>query len=254
MSKYINEMDEEVKDRFKTLRVLADQCDKMDDDMQVEVRQLDVLYNELYVEIDEQRSQIINGNYEMYQDLLEQFNVMAKQQQQDPKFKDIMAAEVDLQATLKSQGTGVKNFWLTALLNHPNISKKIQEHDKKLLVELKDIRITLHQDYGFGFDIAFYFPKDNDFFLEDVLIKKFVMGRPNVIEKVEATKINWREDRDPTIKKVKKKRKGKRVTVNVGQPSFFSFFDPIRMPEDEDLKEGKLKVTRQDVEKDTEAT
>lgn len=164
-----------------------------------------------------------------------------------------MAADVDLSATLKSSGSGVQNFWLQALLHHPNISKKIEEHDKKLLMELKDIRVTLHHDYGFGFDISFYFPKDNDYFLEEVLIKKFVMGRPNVIEKVEATKINWKEDRDPTIKKVRKKRKGKRVTVNVGQASFFSFFDPIRMPEDEDLKEGKLKVTRHDVEKDSEA-
>lgn len=48
-----------------------------------------------------------------------------------------------------------------------------------------------------------------------MLVKKFVMGRPNVIEKVEATKINWKEDRNPCVKKVKKKRKGKRVTVNV---------------------------------------
>ena len=75
------------------------------------------------------------------------------------------------------------------------------------------------------------------------------MGRPNVIEKVDATKINWKDDKDPTVKKVKKKRKGKRVTVNIGQTSFFSFFDPLRMPEEEDLKEGKLKVKRLDVEK-----
>ena len=38
MSKYINEMDEEVRDRFKTLRVLSDECEKLDDEMQVEVR------------------------------------------------------------------------------------------------------------------------------------------------------------------------------------------------------------------------
>jgi hypothetical protein len=39
------------------------------------------------------------------------------------------------------------------------------------------------------------------------------MLRPNVIEKTEATKINWKEGQDPTCKKVVKKRKGKKVKV-----------------------------------------
>ena len=36
------------------------------------------------------------------------------------------------------------------------------------------------------------------------------MSRTNVIEKTEGTKINWKEHMNPTIKKVKKKRKGKK--------------------------------------------
>jgi len=51
--------------------------------------------------------------------------------------------------------------------------------------------------------------------LEEFLTKKFVMARSNVIEKAEGTKINWKEGCDPTVKKVKKKRKGKKVTVEV---------------------------------------
>jgi len=45
------------------------------------------------------------------------------------------------------------------------------------------------------------------------LTKKFIMSRPNVIEKVEGTKINWKDNCNPCVKKVKKKRKGKKVTV-----------------------------------------
>jgi len=113
------------------------------------------------------------------------------------------------------------------MLNHPNMSNKIFEADRKILNDLINVKIELHTDYGFGFDVAFYFEKNNDYFLEDLLIKKFVQSRPNVIERVEATKINWKEGMDPTIKKVKKKRQGKRITVNVANPSFFTFFDPI---------------------------
>jgi len=51
------------------------------------------------------------------------------------------------------------------------------------------------------------------------------MSRANVIEKVESTKINWKEGMNPTVRKAKKKRGGKRVKVNVACDSFFSFFD-----------------------------
>ena len=51
------------------------------------------------------------------------------------------------------------------------------------------------------------------------------MSRANVIEKTDGTKINWKEGCDPTRKKVKKKRAGKKVNVEVPNDSFFSLFD-----------------------------
>ena len=74
------------------------------------------------------------------------------------------------------------------------------------------------------------------------------MSKLNMIEKCEQTKITWKDGQDPTRKKVKKKRNGKRVTVDIASQSFFKFFDQMRMPEDEDLKMGKLIVRRSDLE------
>ncbi len=51
------------------------------------------------------------------------------------------------------------------------------------------------------------------------------MSKLNMIEKCEQTKITWKDGQDPTRKKVKKKRNGKRVTVDIASPSFFKFFD-----------------------------
>ena len=85
--------------------------------------------------------------------------------------------------------------------------------------------------------------------MEEFLTKKFVMSRANVIEKAEGTKINWKEGANPTVKKQKKKRKGKKVTVEVPQKSFFTFFERLQMPSDDQLKEGKLTVARTDLEK-----
>ena len=52
------------------------------------------------------------------------------------------------------------------------------------------------------------------------------MIREDIVERFETTKINWKEDRDPSRKKVtrKKGRKGTE-TIWVPQKSFFTFFD-----------------------------
>ena len=117
------------------------------------------------------------------------------------------------------------NFWLRAITNHPTLSEHVSEKDRKILSALQDIQVSLHEDYGFGFDITFTFEPDHPYFLEQVLTKKFTMSRQNVIEKTEQTKINWKEGQDPTRKKVKKKRKGKKVNIEVSADSFFTFFD-----------------------------
>ena len=69
----------------------------------------------------------------------------------------------------------------------------------------------MHEDYGFGFDIEFYFQKPNPYFIEDRIVKTFRMSRANVIEKCDSTKINWKEGCNPTVKRVKKKRVKRRV-------------------------------------------
>ena len=53
ISKCIDDMDEEVRDRFKAIKMLYDECCQLDDEEQHEVRQLDILYNELYKELDD---------------------------------------------------------------------------------------------------------------------------------------------------------------------------------------------------------
>ena len=112
--------------------------------------------------------------------------------------------------------------------------------------------MSLHEDYGFGFDLKFIFEPNHPYFLEQELTKKFTMSRQNVIEKTEQTKINWKEGQDPTRKKVKKKRKGKKVSVEVAADSFFTLFDQISMPTDDELKKGKLTITRKDLENPSE--
>ena len=70
------------------------------------------------------------------------------------------------------------------------------------------------------------------------------MTKQNIIEKCEGTEIQWKEGKNVTEKKVKKKSKNKKSgaskTVNkvVECESFFNYFKTIEMPDEKDLKEG----------------
>jgi nucleosome assembly protein 1-like 1 len=74
-------------------------------------------------------------------------------------------------------------------------------------MNLEDVNCDLHTE-GFGYDLTFTFEK-NDYFENTVLKKTFVMTKQNVIEKCDGTDIKWKDGKDVTKKKVKKKSKKK---------------------------------------------
>lgn len=53
------------------------------------------------------------------------------------------------------------------------------------------------------------------------------MGSKGVLDSTTSTKIEWKEHCNPTVQKKKKKRKGKKVTVEVKCDSFFNFFTDL---------------------------
>ena len=140
----------------------------------------------------------------------------------------------DIQNTLK----GVPGFWMRAMINCGAVTRLVQEKDRMVLMHLLDISCELHEE-GHGFNLTFTFEK-NDYFNDLVLSKKFFMARPNVIEKTVGTVINWKDGRNITEKKVKKKVGGKKakktVTKTVQADSFFNFFKDATLPESKDLE------------------
>ncbi len=121
-------------------------------------------------------------------------------------------------------------------------------------MHLQDIQCNLHTE-GYGFELIFLFEK-NDYFKNASLRKSFVMTRQNIIEKCEGTEIEWKEGKDVTKKKIKKKQKakkgqpGKTITKTVEQESFFNFFKTIEMPDETELAEGKKPEKEDDEEEE----
>jgi hypothetical protein len=87
--------------------------------------------------------------------------------------------------------------------------------------------LELHDDEkGEGYDLLFTFA-ENSYFEGTQIRKELLCKSKGVLDKTVSTSIQWKDACNPTLKKTKKKRKGKKVTVEVKADSFFNIFDEI---------------------------
>lgn len=207
---------------------------EIDEEEEKLYRELELKYDKLYSEVYEERKALLLGKVPPNEALLAEYEARAKELD-DEDFKKVEVNAVDVKE-IQNTPLGVYGFWLRAMLNHKSVGAMIQEKDRPILMNLQDVACVLHTE-GFGFDLLFTFEK-NDYFGNEVLKKTFVMTKQNVIEKCEGTEIQWKDGKDVTKKKIKKKSKNKKaggsktVTKTVEQESFFNFFKTITMPDE----------------------
>ncbi|XP_074639209.1 nucleosome assembly protein 1-like 1 [Acropora palmata] len=170
---------------------------------------------------------------------------------------------------LPDDAKGIPEFWLTALKNVDTLADMIQEHDEPILKHLQDIRVVFTgpdsmvdttqypQPTPMGFVLEYHF-SPNPFFTNNVLTKSYKMkcepdeDDPFAFEGPEIVSasgchIDWKKGKNVTQKVVKKKQKRKGspgrgqtrfVSKTVKNDSFFNFFSPPEVPDDEaDLDE-----------------
>mgnify|MGYP000601156246 CR=1 FL=1 len=61
ISRTITMMPEEIRDRFKAIKVLYDECHELEEEREYELHQLEILFEALYADIYRQRNELING-------------------------------------------------------------------------------------------------------------------------------------------------------------------------------------------------
>lgn len=139
--------------------------------------------------------------------------------------------------SIQNIAKGVPDMWSRAMLANKTIERAVTDRDRPILGYLQDIKLELHsEDYGFTLTFEF---EDNQYFNGNILTKKYVMSKPNVIEKCVGTEIQWKNPScDPTHMKKTKKKNKKKITVNQKVKSFFDLFQTIDM-EDDKNKEGE---------------
>ncbi|XP_059276689.1 nucleosome assembly protein 1;2-like isoform X1 [Lycium ferocissimum] len=207
-----------VRKRVEVLREIQSQHDELEAKFFEERAALEAKYQKLYQPLYTKRFDIVNGVVEV-----------------DGSVTEAAAADQKEEAVEK----GVPDFWFTAMKNNDVLAEEITERDEGALKFLKDIKWT-RIDNPKGFKLEFFFDT-NPYFKNTVLTKTYHMIDEDepILEKALGTEIEWYPGKCLTQKILKKKPKkgsknAKPITKTEQCESFFNFFSPPQVPEDEE--------------------
>ncbi|XP_044464151.1 nucleosome assembly protein 1;2-like isoform X2 [Mangifera indica] len=225
-----------VRKRVEVLREIQSQHDELEAKFFEERAALEAKYQKQYQPLYAKRFDIVNGVVEAEG----ASNEAARDQEEDK------AAEEK----------GVPDFWLTAMKNNEVLAEEITERDEGALKYLKDIKWHRIEEPK-GFKLEFYFDT-NPFFKNAVLTKTYHMIDEDepILEKAIGTEIEWHPGKCLTQKLLKKKPKkgsknAKPITKTEDCESFFNFFNPPQVPEDdEDIDEDTAEELQNQMEQD----
>jgi nucleosome assembly protein 1-like 1 len=222
-----------VRKRVEVLREIQGEHDELEAKFLEERAALEAKYQILYQPLYTKRFDIVNGVAEV--------EGVAKEATAD---------------TDEAEEKGVPSFWLNAMKNNDVLSEEITERDEGALKFLKDIKWTRIEDPK-GFKLEFFFDS-NPYFSNSVLTKTYHMVDEDepILEKAIGTEIQWLPGKCLTQKVLKKKPKkgsknAKPITKTETCESFFNFFNPPEVPEDdEDIDEDMAEELQNQMEQD----
>ncbi|WJX28347.1 Nucleosome assembly protein 1 [Trifolium repens] len=225
-----------VRKRVEVLREIQGEHDELEAKFLEERAALEAKYQILYQPLYTKRFEIVNGVAEV--------EGVANE------------ATADTADTAEAEEKGVPSFWLNAMKNNDVLSEEITERDEGALKFLKDIKWTRIEDPK-GFKLEFFFDS-NPYFSNSVLTKTYHMVDEDepILEKAIGTEIQWLPGKCLTQKVLKKKPKkgsknAKPITKTETCESFFNFFNPPEVPEDdEDIDEDLAEELQNQMEQD----
>ncbi|XP_062156906.1 nucleosome assembly protein 1;4 [Alnus glutinosa] len=237
-SDILESLSPKVRKRVEVLREIQIQHDELEAKFFEERAALEAKYQKFYEPLYTKRYEIVNGVVEV--------EGVANE------------AAADKEEDKAAEEKGVPDFWLTAMKTNEVLAEEISERDEGALNYLKDIK-WCRIDNPKGFKLDFFFDP-NPYFKNSVLTKTYHMidDEEPILEKAIGTEIEWHPGKSLTQKILKKKpRKGsknaKPITKTENCESFFNFFNPPQVPEDdEDLDEDTAEELQNQMEQDYE--
>ncbi|KAL8113707.1 nucleosome assembly protein 1;2-like isoform X2 [Apium graveolens] len=207
-----------VRKRVEALKDIQSHHDDLEAKFYEEKAALEAKYQKLYEPLYNKRYEIVNGILEP---------------------KGVESEDVSQEGG-QDKEKGVPEFWVTAMKTNEILAEEISERDEEALKYLKDIK-WCKMESPKGFKLDFFFDT-NPFFKNSVLTKIYHMINDEdepILEKAIGTDIEWYPGKCLTHKILKKKPKkgsknAKPITKTENCDSFFNFFSPPEVPEDDD--------------------
>ncbi|XP_071685650.1 nucleosome assembly protein 1;2-like [Rutidosis leptorrhynchoides] len=235
-SDFLENLTPAVRKRVDVLRDIQSEHDVLEAKFFEERAALEARYQKLYEPLYSKRYDIVNGVVEVDgvkdEDAMDQTDDKAKEEK------------------------GVPSFWLTAMKTNEILAEEITERDEEALKYLKDIKWCRIDDPK-GFKLEFFFDT-NPCFKNTILTKVYHMIEDDdpILEKAIGTEIEWLPGKCLTQKILKKKPKkgsknAKPIIKTEKCDSFFNFFSPPQVPEDEeDINEELAEELQNQMEQD----
>merc|ERR1719150_1730281 len=135
----------------------------------------------------------------------------------------------------------IPKFWLTAFINHPQITAIIEEDEEDCLQYLNKLEVEEFEDIKSGYRIKLYFDK-NPYFDNDCLTKEFHLGSSGDPAS-QSTPIQWKEGMDLAAKFAQRNAaaqetaKGRKRAHQQQMKTFFTWFCDNGDPSDDEIAE-----------------
>ncbi|KAL8043375.1 hypothetical protein ABFX02_09G115800 [Erythranthe guttata] len=226
----------EVRKRVEALKEIQSQHDELEAMFLEERAALAAKYQKQYEPLYTKRFEIVNGIVEV---------------------EGVTDVSVEQGEDKANDGKGVPDFWVTAMRTNEILSEEITDRDEEALKYLKDIK-WCKIDSPKGFKLEFFFDT-NPFFKNSVLTKTYHMIDDDdepILEKAIGTQIEWYPGKCLTQKVLKKKPKkgaknAKPIIKTEKCESFFNFFSPPEVPDDDaDIDEDEAEELQNLMEQD----
>ena len=248
-SGFVESLHYQVRARVDALRNIQQSHDELREKFLEEKRALEEKYRGLYAPLYAERASIVKGEVDV----------------------DAGAPD-DGEVADEEMPKGIPDFWLCALRNHEAIAEQITEKDEEALKYLVDVTCKPlepvapeepeeeEEEEARGFTIDFHFEQPNPFFTNAVLSKSYHMvdEEDPILEFSEGTEIDWLPGKNLCVKVLRKKPKkgvknAKPITKTERCESFFNFFSPPEIPEDDaDLNAEEVEQLQDAMEMDYE--
>lgn len=226
-SGYIESLPPVVRRRVAGLKGIQKEHAKLEAQFQEEVLELEKKYFGKFTPLYERRATIVNGGVEPTEDEVEAGKEDEEEDEEETKEAEEKKEEEEGEPT-----TGIPEFWLSAMKNQISLAEMITERDEEALKQLTDIRMEYLDRPGFRLIFEF---AENEFFTNKTITKAYYYKDENgyggdfIYDHAEGSKIDWKDDKDLTIRQESKKQRNKSKC----RAPFAKFFPPphcLRLP------------------------